>query len=390
MSKTSVITRSVWILSLVSLFTDVSSEMLYPIMPIYLKTIGFSVVIIGILEGFAEATAGFSKGYFGNLSDQIGKRLPFVQLGYLFSAMSKPMLALFQFTSWVFLSRSLDRLGKGIRTGARDAMLSDQTSAENKGKVFGFHRGMDTLGAALGPVIALIYLYCHPGSYKVLFLIAFIPGILGVLLTLLLKDTGHSKVEKTNYSFFYFLKYWKQSSKEYKNLVAGLLLFTFINSSDVFLLLMLKQKGFDDTHVIAAYIFYNLVYALLSYPMGSLGDKIGLKATYLIGVAIFSIFYLGMALAHEYKVFLGLFFLYGLYAASTEGISKAWISNVSGKSEVGTALGFYASFNSLFTICASSLAGVLWYQINPEATFLFTGGGALLVLVYFLVTRVRK
>jgi MFS family permease len=388
--KASVITRSVWILSLVSLFTDVSSEMLYPIMPIYLKTIGFSVVIIGVLEGFAEATAGFSKGYFGNLSDQIGKRLPFVQLGYFLSALSKPMLALFQLTSWVFLSRSLDRLGKGIRTGARDAMLSDQTSAENKGKVFGFHRGMDTLGAALGPVIALVYLYFHPGSYKVLFLIAFIPGILGVLLTLLLKDTGHPKSEKTNYSFFYFLKYWKQSSQEYKNLVAGLLLFTFINSSDVFLLLMLKQKGFDDTHVIAAYIFYNLVYALLSYPMGSLGDKIGLKATYLIGVAIFSIFYLGMSLASEYEVFLGLFFLYGLYAASTEGISKAWISNVSGKKEVGTALGFYASFNSLFTICASSLAGVLWYRINPEATFLFTGGGALLVVVYFLVTKVRR
>jgi MFS family permease len=389
MNKISVITRSVWILSLVSLFTDVSSEMLYPIMPIYLKTIGFSVVFIGILEGFAEATAGFSKGYFGNLSDQIGKRLPFVQLGYLLSAISKPMLALLQSIPWVFFARSADRLGKGIRTGARDAMLSDQTSSENKGKVFGFHRGMDTLGAALGPVIALIYLYYHPGSYKILFLIAFIPGILGVLLTLLLKDTVNHKSEKTNYSFFYFLKYWKLSSKEYKNLVIGLLVFTFFNSSDVFLLLMLKQRGFDDTHVIAAYIFYNLVYALLSYPMGSLGDKIGLKATYLIGIGIFALFYLGMAMASDYYVFLGLFFLYGFYAASTEGISKAWISNVSEKKDVGTALGFYSSFNSICTICASSLAGLIWYNINAEATFLVTGVGALLVVMYFLLTRVK-
>jgi MFS family permease len=385
----SAITRAVWILSLVSLFTDISSEMLYPIMPIYLKSIGFSVVIIGILEGFAEAMAGLSKGYFGNLSDQIGRRLPFVQLGYLLSAISKPMLALFQSVSWVFLSRSMDRLGKGIRTGARDAMLSDQTSAENKGKVFGFHRGMDTLGAALGPVIALVYLYYHPASYKTLFLIAFIPGIVGVLLTLLLKDAALQKPAKTNYSFFYFFKYWKQSSKEYKHLVIGLLLFTFFNSSDVFLLLMLKQKGFDDTHVLAVYIFYNLIYALLSYPMGSLGDKIGLKVTYLIGVVIFALFYLGMAITSNYYVFIGLFFLYGLYAASTEGISKAWISNVSEKKEVGTALGFYASFNSLLTICASSLAGLIWYNVSPEATFITTGAGALLVAGYFLITKVK-
>jgi MFS family permease len=389
MNKISVITRSVWILSLVSLFTDISSEMLYPVMPIYLKTIGFTVVFIGILEGFAEATAGFSKGYFGNLSDQMGKRLPFVQLGYLLSAISKPMLALLQSIPWVFLARSTDRLGKGIRTGARDAMLSDLTSPENKGKVFGFHRGMDTLGAAIGPVIALIYLYYNPGSYKILFLIAFIPGILGVLLTLLLKDTGSKIAVKTNYSFFYFLNYWKQSSREYKNLVIGLLIFTLFNSSDVFLLLMLKQKGFDDMHVIAAYIFYNLVYALLSYPMGSLGDKIGLKATYLLGIGIFTLFYLGMAMASDYYVFLILFFLYGFYAASTEGISKAWISNLSEKKEVGTALGFYSSFNSICTIFASSFAGIIWYNINPEATFLFTGGGALVVVVYFLVTRVR-
>ena len=160
------ITRTVWVLSLVSLFTDAASEMLYPIMPIYLKSIGFSIVLIGILEGFAEATAGFSKGYFGKLSDNAGKRIPFVQIGYAFSAISKPMMAIFIYPIWIFFARTIDRFGKGIRTGARDALLSDEATSETKGQVFGFHRSMDTLGAVIGPSLALIYLYFYPQDYK--------------------------------------------------------------------------------------------------------------------------------------------------------------------------------------------------------------------------------
>ena len=175
------ITRTVWILSLVSLFTDTASEMLYPIMPIYLKSIGFSIVLIGILEGVAEATAGLSKGYFGKLSDASGKRVPFVQIGYAFSAISKPMMAVFIYPLWIFFSRTLDRFGKGIRTGARDAILSDEATVQTKAKVFGFHRSMDTVGAVLGPSFALLYLYFYPQQYKTLFLIAFIPGLLAVL-----------------------------------------------------------------------------------------------------------------------------------------------------------------------------------------------------------------
>jgi sugar phosphate permease len=146
------ITRTVWILSIVSLLTDTASEMLYPIMPIYLKTIGFSIVLIGVLEGMAEATAGLSKGYFGKLSDISGRRVPFVQMGYALSAISKPMMALFTAPLWIVFARTLDRLGKGIRTGARDALLSDEATPETKAKVFGFHRSMDTFGAVIGPL----------------------------------------------------------------------------------------------------------------------------------------------------------------------------------------------------------------------------------------------
>jgi sugar phosphate permease len=158
-----------------------ASEMLYPVMPVYLKSIGFSILLIGVLEGVAEATAGLSKGYFGKLSDNSGKRVPFVQIGYAFSAISKPMMALFIYPLWIFFARTVDRFGKGIRTGARDAILSDEATPGTKGRIFGFHRSMDTLGAVLGPSLALVYLYFYPKDYKTLFYIAFLPGCLAVV-----------------------------------------------------------------------------------------------------------------------------------------------------------------------------------------------------------------
>ena len=182
------ISRTVWVLSIVSLLTDVASEMLYPVMPIYLKSIGFSALIIGLLEGFAEATAGFSKGYFGNLSDRLNKKVLFVRFGYFLSAVSKPMLAVFVFPLWVFLSRGFDRLGKGIRTSARDSILSAEATKETKARIFGLHRAMDTAGAMIGPIAALIFLYFYPDSFVPLFLIAFVPGMLGVVLTYFIKE----------------------------------------------------------------------------------------------------------------------------------------------------------------------------------------------------------
>ena len=165
-----IISRTVIILSIVSLFADIASEMLYPVIPVYLKEIGFSVVWIGLLEGVANFTAGISKGYFGKLSDEKGLRLPFVKWGYLFSAISKPLFAFFVYPLWIFFVRTIDRLGKGVRTAARDALLSQEATKETKARVFGFHRSLDTIGATIGPVIALLFLYFYPGQYKSIFL----------------------------------------------------------------------------------------------------------------------------------------------------------------------------------------------------------------------------
>lgn len=378
------ITRTVWILSLISLFTDTASEMLYPIMPIYLEKIGFSIILIGVLEGFAEAVAGFGKGYFGKLSDVQQKRVPFVQIGYAFSAISKPMMAIFSYPLWVFFSRFLDRFGKGVRTGARDALLSDEATPQTKGKVFGLHRSMDTLGAVIGPSLALIYLGFYPENYKTLFYIAFVPGLMAVIASFLLNEKKKERIiQNKSGSFFSFLKYWKASPKAYKKLVIGLLVFALFNSSDVFLLLKAKEAGLNDSAVIGVYIFYNLVYALFAFPLGILADKIGLKTIFVVGLFCFSLVYFGMAFNTNLYLFFGLFFIYGIYAAATEGISKAWITNITDKKDTATAIGTYTGLQSIFTLFASSLTGVVWFQFGSSVTFLLTTGAALFVLIYF-------
>lgn len=391
-----ILTRTILLVSMVSLFTDIASEMLYPILPVYLKSIGFSVLLIGILEGMAEATAGVSKGYFGHLSDATGKRVPFIRFGYTLSALSKPMMAILSFPVWIFFARTVDRLGKGIRTSARDAMLSEETTKEHKGKVFGFHRSMDTLGAAIGPVVALIFLWFSPGNYLALFFIAFIPGLVAIGLTLFLHDKkvvsstvrGNETNQTDRFSrpgFFAFLGYWKRAPVTFRFLVAGLLVFTLFNSSDAFLLLALKEQGLSDTAMIGVYIFYNLVYAVFSYPIGILADRIGLKTMLISGLVVFAIVYSGMGFASSLPIFGVLFFLYGIYAASTEGISKALISNLAKKGETATALGFYNSFASICTLLASSLAGVIWYAFGPRPLFLVSGAGTMLVAVYLFI-----
>jgi MFS family permease len=385
-----IITRNIWILSIVSLFTDVASEMLYPVMPVYLKTIGFSIILIGILEGVAEATAGLSKGYFGNLSDNKGKRLPFVQIGYAFSALSKPMMAFFVYPLWIFFARSMDRLGKGIRTGARDALLSKEATPETKGRVFGFHRSMDTLGAVLGPLLGLIYLAYHPGNYKTLFYIAFVPGIIAIAFTFFIKEKKQASIttqQKTG--LLDFIKYWKKSPVKYRKLVGGLLVFALFNSSDIFLLLKIKDAGYNDITVIGVYIFYNLIYAIFSYPLGMLADKIGMKKILVAGFFIFAGTYAGMAFAKNEILFFALFFLYGIYAAATEGIAKAWITNICDQEKTATAIGTYTAFQSVATLLASSIAGIIWFSFGSSATFLITATITLFVAIYVACLKDR-
>lgn len=380
------ISRTVWILSLVSLCTDAASEMLYPIMPLYLQSIHFSIIFIGILEGISEAIAGLSKGYFGKLSDETGKRVPFVRLGYGLSAIAKPMMAVFTYPWWVFFARSTDRIGKGLRTGARDAMLSEEATPQTKATVFGFHRSMDTLGAVIGPLVALAFLHVKPSAYTTLFYIAFIPGFAAIILTYLLKDKSQKKYESGT-TFFSFIKYLKTAPQSYRRLLIGLLLFTLCNSSDVFLLLRMKETGIDDTTTIGIYIFYNCIYAIAAYPLGVIADKIGLKKILVAGMLIFSVVYGSMGYVDTLPLVLILFLLYGIYAAATEGIAKAWITNIALKEDKATAIGTYTALQSICSLFASSITGIIWYSYGANTAFLATAIIAIGVAIYIMCMK---
>lgn len=385
------ISRTVWILSMVSLFADFASEMLYPVVPVYLREIGFSVALIGLLEGFAEFIVGLSKGYFGKRSDQIGLRLPFVKLGYLLSALSKPMMALFPTPLGIFGARSTDRLGKGIRTGARDAILTAASTPSTRARIFNFHRSWDTVGAILGPLFALAFLEWFPGQYKPLFFWAVVPGLLSVGLIFLLRETRTSNGHNGRRGFFGYFYFWREGGPEFRKLMSGLLLFALANSSDAFLLLRAKAITGSDTITISAYILYNVIYAASAYPLGILADSWGVKKTLLLGIGIFALVYLGFALNDNPILIFLLFGIYGLYAAATEGISKAWIGNLISPNQAATAFGFYSSCQSICALLASSVAGLLWSGVSPFVTFIVSVLLALLALLRLsLIPAVTK
>ncbi len=386
MDKQKNITKAVWILSFVSMFADIASEMLYPIIPVYLRNIGFSVLLIGILEGVAEATSGLSKGYFGNWSDNIGKRLPFIRWGYFLSAISKPLMVMINLPVWIFFVRTTDRIGKGIRTASRDALLSAEATPQTKGRVFGLHRGFDTLGAVFGPMIALLFLYFYPKDITKLFYLAFIPGIFAVLITFLVKEkTFISKQNKSSTDNFSFLKYWKKATPEYRKLLIPLIIFALFNSSDMLLLLKVKEATGSENTALMVYIFFNLIYALTSYSLGLLADRINMKIVFLFGLVLYSATYFFIANAETNFTFYVVFGIYGIYMAATEGISKAWFTNLVKKEETGTAIGLFVSLQSISFMIASALAGLIWSIYGGTTTFILTSIMSFLVFIFILL-----
>jgi MFS family permease len=376
--------KTVWLLSFISLFTDLASEMLYPVLPVYLSGIGYSIVFIGVLEGLAEAMAGLSKSYFGTLRDRLGERKTFISAGYGLSAISKPLMIASTLPLWIFLTRLADRLGKGIRTGARDALLSDAATPATKGRVFGFHRSMDTAGAFAGPLIALLLLHFFPGNYALVFYAAAIPGIASLCITRFLREPVKEKTvqsAKKPDGFFTSLSYIGKSPFAYRKLTGVLLLFALFNSADMFLLLRIREAGVSDSGVIGCYIFYNAVYALAAFPFGKLADRSGMVRMLAAGLIFYALTYGGFALATASWVFPVLLFFYGLYAAATEGIAKALISNLVPKGETARAIGTFSALQSIALLIASSMAGICWHYAGPKLTFLLPATTALICSV---------
>lgn len=379
--------RAVIVLGLVSLLMDVASEMLYPVGPIYLTTIlGASMAWVGLIEGVAEAIAGLSKGFFGALSDARGKRRPFITLGYALSALSKPFPALAASTFGVLTSRVVDRIGKGVRTAPRDALLASYTTAENRGAAFGLHRAMDTIGAAIGPVIALLYLSWRPGDYHTLFLIAFVPAILAAASTLLVRERAFVPSEARP-GIRDSLRFWREAPRPYRMVLGWLTLFALANSSDVFLILRARSAGFSDTEAIAAYIGYNLVFALAAFPAGRLSDKVGRKRLMTIGLVLYAAAYACFAVDSTRALLWGGFVLYGIYAAMTEGVAKAWISDLVPNERRGLAIGLQTTFASMGALVASTWTGLVWSNTGPTLPLLLSAATAVVASIGFATAR---
>ena len=382
------IPKQVIILGLVSLFTDIASEMLYPVTPIFLTTVlGASMALVGIIEGIAEFIAGFLKGYFGKISDKFGKRSIFITIGYGLSALVKPLPGIFPFIPAVLVSRVGDRIGKGIRTAPRDALLASYANG-NTGAIFGFHRGMDTLGAAIGPVSALVLLHFYPNNFKLIFLVAFVPSIIAVGFTTIVKDkiTAIKRKQTQRYSTL-----WKSAPSEFKVVLVLITIFSLVNSSDVFLILKSQNVSHSGTMAIIGYIFYNLVYAVASYPLGKVADKFGKRNVYIAGLIIFSAVYWGFAVSPDLQLIWSFFVLYGLYAASTEGVAKAWVSDLIPDNVRGTAIGLLTMLSSFAMMLGSFITGVLWDQFGSSIPFMVSSIVSLIVAIVFLfVTNQNK
>jgi MFS family permease len=367
--------KNIVVLSVTSFFADISSEMLYPIIPIFLTSyLGAPMSIVGLIEGIAESTASLLKAFSGWFSDIFRKRRPFIILGYLFSAFGK--LAIFFAHTWpiVLIARFIDRFGKGVRTAPRDAMLADSSIPAHRGKAFGFHRAMDTLGACLGPLAAIWLLAVLKEDLRAIFLIAFIPAIISVMILLLfLKEKPSSP--KTGAAVKFSLKNF---SVPFKRFIFISSIFAIGNSSDAFLIMRSRQIGFSVSMVIVAYVVYNISYSALSFPFGILSDKISRKCVITGGYLIFAFVYAGFALWANRMTIWPLFFVYGFYMAMTDGVSKAFISDVVEGDSRATAIGLYYCVTGILALAASVAAGLLWTYVAVSAPFLY---GAILAFI---------
>lgn len=382
------IPKTVFILGLVSFFNDLASEMIYPIVPIFLTSVlHTSIPIIGFIEGLAEAVASITKYFFGAYSDYLQKRKIFVIFGYSFGAISKLLIGLAVVWPMVIFARVIDRLGKGLRTAPRDSLLLENSTQENKGYIFGFHRAFDSLGAVIGPLVALVILYFLHDNIRETFFFAFIPAFIAILLLILfVKEKKRKKTKLTK-------KFVKISFKNMNFRLKLFLLISFIfaagNSSDAFLLLRAKNLGLTTTIVVLIYVLYNISQTVFAAPLGHLSDKFGARKIYISGLLVFAIVYFAFGLVHNPAWLWLLFPIYGIYIAATDGVSKAYLSEFIDKKESGTYFGAYYTLNAVGIFLASLFGGFLWYKISPSATFMYGSVMAFLAFLIFVSFRKR-
>ena len=375
--------KNVFVAGLVSFFMDVSSEMIYPLVPLFLANVlGVNKSVIGLIEGIAESTASLLKIFSGWFSDRIGNRKWLMAAGYGISTLSRPIVALASGWQHVMGSRFIDRVGKGIRTAPRDAIIAESSEKSYLGRAFGFHRAMDTMGAVVGPALAFFLLGLFSNNYRWVFWLSMIPGAIAVLVIIFFitekKKISMPHSERPKLTLKHFD--WK-----FKFFVAIATLFAIGNSSDVFLILRAQQIGIPNLMIPVVYLVFNLVYSLSAIPAGIAADRFGSKRVILLGFILFAILYYGFAIAKDSTAIWVLFGFYGLFMGLTDGIQKAFLATIIPPDFKATAFGVYNTAVGIAMFPASLIGGWLWDHISPSATFYFGAITASLSAILFVV-----
>ncbi|MBI5642901.1 MAG: MFS transporter [Deltaproteobacteria bacterium] len=362
------LSRNVFFTGLVSLFMDISSEMVYPLIPLFLTgVLGATKTTVGIIEGIAEATASILKVFSGWLSDKLGKRKLLMTAGYGISAASRPLIAASGTWFEVLTARFIDRFGKGVRTAPRDAIIADSTQKEKLGLAYGFHRSMDTVGAVIGPVLAFMILFLSTNNLRLVFYASTIPAVIAVALILIFitekkRAKGEAVPPKLSISSF---------NGPFRRYLVVIAIFSLGNFADAFLVLQAENLGVTRELIPVVYVAFNIVYALSSAPMGALADKIGLKNMILASFLLYSLIYLGVGFAASPVHIWILFPLYGIYKGMSEGTQKAYLAAIAPMEQKATAFGIYHTVSGVMLLPASIIAGYLWDNAGPGSTFLY-------------------
>lgn len=361
---------NIFFLGLISFFTDISTEMVYPLIPLYLTTAyGATPALVGVIEGIAESLASLLKVFSGYVTDRFQRKKALAFAGYSTGILYK--LALLLAGSWggILCARVIDRIGKGIRTSPRDVLVSESAN-QGMGKAFGLHKALDMAGAAAGILMTYFLLQGVSGEfdYKRLFLLSIIPAVLGLCMFLFVKEKREPRRRQQKEPFW---KNVRQIDKQLKLYLVVVFLFTLGNSSNAFLLLKAKSTGFNDVNVILLYFLYNITASILSFPFGRLSDKIGRKKLLVSGYLVFAAVYLGFAFAFNQPFMIAMFALYGAYTAMIAGVERAFIAEISPKALKGTMLGLHSTIAGIALLPASVIAGVLWNAFGAAVPFIF-------------------
>ncbi len=392
------ISRNIFFLGWVSFLTDVSSEMIFTILPLFLMNVlGVGTAIIGLIEGVGESAATLMKIVSGWLSDRLGRRKGLTTLGYTLSTIAKPFLYFAGIWGWgsVMAVKFADRVGKGIRTSPRDALVADSTTPEEMGRGFGFHRAMDTFGAVIGLIgAALIVFFLQKGAvllsgstFQWLVIIGVVPAVMAVLvLILFVREVGASRLRREAPTSPAPPTRGRLDSR-FMLFLGIIVIFTLGNSTDAFLILRAQNIGFSVVDILMLLILFNFIYAATALPSGMLSDRLGRKVVIVAGWGVYALTYLGFALASAPRHVIVLFALYGLYYGAAEGVTRAFVADIVPEERRGTAYGLYHGAVGLSLLPASVIAGVLWQAVNPAAPFFFgavMAGAAMLGLAILI------